>query len=326
MQRINSIINFLAPNIALLVSSINYKYKSLINELRIRKGQPLCAVINSKNYYISNSGSLLEGCDNAYICTGQDVDDTFLNLTNHSVYAYEDQISLGYLPLPFGNRAGLSGNLNFVDGNYRLLNPYGICIRIAREHKGCAKELIPVFYNEDSICSGVLISPPGGGKTSMLRELARCLSVLGKRVCVIDERGEIAGLHKGVLAMELGPNTDVISGSKKEDGILMAVRSLSPDVLIFDELTTSKQAQAVNDALNCGVAAIMSVHSNSIEKALKRPQLTPLVLSGALDVAVLLKGAVEPGRIIEISNLKDDKNENNNSHNGVPFADSCGIF
>ncbi len=325
MQKINNLLNLLDPNIALLVSGLNREELSKINELRIRRGQPLCAVINGKSYYIGNSSFLYKTCDRAHICSDMEIQQCFLGITRHSVYAYENQISQGFITMPDGNRAGISGAFSFSDGQYRLNDIYSICIRIAREHFGCADKVLPYLCKDNKILSMLIISPPGGGKTSLLRETARMLSLNGKRVCIVDERGELAGLHNGAPTLDVGRNTDIISYCSKSDGIIMTCRSLCPDVIIFDEIGTVKEAYAVRDALNCGVAVIMSVHAKSIEEAFSRRQVIPLIKAGILDIAVLLQGANTPGKIQRIISIKDEKYEDIHTDNFVLYPDRSGV-
>ena len=325
MRKINNIQRLLDSNIALLISGLNREELMRINEIRLRKGQALCAVVKGKNFYIGNSAFLLKTPERAHICTDSEVEQCFLGITRHSVYAYEDQISEGYISLPDGNRAGISGAFSFADGQYRLNSIYSICIRIAHEHFGCADTVFPYIYN-GGVKSALIVSPPGGGKTSLLREIARNLSVLGKRVSIADERGELAGLHNGKPSMDVGANTDVIGGCSKEDGIIMACRSLCPDVVVFDEIGSVKEAIAVRNALNCGVAVIMSVHAQSLEEAFLRKQITPLIASGVLDIAVLLDRADNPGSIKRIISVKDGKYEDIYVDSPVFYRNSGGLL
>ena len=325
MQKMNNILNLLDPNIALLVSGLNSGELMKINELRLRKGQPLCAVVNGKSYYIGNSPYLQKTFEKAYICSDSELQQSFMGITRHSVYAYENQIAGGFITLPDGNRAGISGSFSYTDGQYRLNDIYSICIRIAREHKGCADTILPYLYKDNRPRSTLIVSPPGGGKTSILREMARMLSLYGKRVCIVDERGELAGLHGGTLTLNIGVNTDVISGCSKENGIVMACRSLCPDAIVFDEIGTVKEAYAVRNALNCGVAAIMSVHAESLEEAFSRQQIKPLLNSDILDIAVLLCGAQDPGKIRRIYSIKDEKHEDIHTDNSFLYADRRGV-
>ena len=325
MRKIKNLLNLLDSDIALSVSGLKKEELEKINELRLRKGQPLCAVIKGKNYYIGNSPFLMKSAERAHICTDSEVEQSFLGITRHSVYAYEEQISSGYVSLPDGNRAGISGSFSYGDGQYRLSSVYGICIRIAREHFGCAEKIMP-YVNDNGIKSTLVVSPPGGGKTSVLREIARNLSLCGKRVSVVDERGEIAGLHNGRPAMELGLSCDIISGCSKEDGIIMACRSLCPDVIVFDEIGSVKEALAVRNALNCGVSVIMSAHAGSIEEAFSRRQIKPLREANIIETAVLLGNAENPGQIKRIISVKEEKYEDLYNNTPVFCADGCGLF
>ncbi len=326
MQKINTLLNLLDSNISLLIRGLARREIERINEIRLRKGQPLCAVINGKSYYIGNSSRLTENPALGHICTESNIQQSFLGITRHSVYAYEEQIAQGYITLPDGNRAGLGGSFAFSDGQYRLKDISSICIRIAREHKGCADVILPYINTKEQVHSLLVISPPGGGKTTLLRELAGKLSLSGRRVCIIDERGELAGLHNGAPSLDVGHNTDVIGGCLKKDGILMACRSLCPDVIVFDEIGTEEEAVAVKNALNCGVGAIFSVHADSLPQALSRQQIKLLKDVGIIEYALVLSGAGTPGEIKDFFIVKEGKNESICVNNSILSYDSGRIY
>lgn len=288
------------------LSETEWKY---INEIRLRINKPVSVVKCGRILYVGNSAKAYSESVFGHICTETEIKNTYMKICRHSVYAYERQISDGYITLPGGHRAGLCGSTVWDNGIYRLSGIYGICIRIAKEITGCGKKIAETI-DEKPMLSGIIVSSPGGGKTTILRDTARILSDSGRRVCVIDERGEIAAVQNGVPMLDVGINTDIIDGMQKSDAMLCACRSLCPDILIFDEIGTEREARAIIGALNCGVAVLTSIHGRDYESVIKRPQFASLLKSGAIDVAFTLAGAENPGQITEIVYVKDGKHEN----------------
>lgn len=216
-------------------------------------------------------------------------------LMGHSLYARENELARGYFTLPDGSRVGVSGN--YTASGPRSISDIGaVNIRIAREIKGCADSVIEYVMKSYAT---LIIAPPGAGKTTILRDIARQLSEHEKNVCIIDERDELAACINGMPALDVGPRTDVISGMTKHRAMIMAVRSLSPDVIIADEIGDAKDAEAVNDALRCGVRVIVSAHGKSLDKRRMRPVVGRLAAEGAFDLGILL--GTEKGRIAEIA-------------------------
>ncbi len=305
-----SIMPFLDEDTAMLLSGLNTDELESINEIRLRTGKPLCAVVKGVCRYVGKSPRLLDSPERGSICTDAQIQKTFMGVCRHSVYAYEDKISEGYVTLPGGHRAGICGRTVRTDGMYRLSEVYGICVRVAGERKNCALKIAERLGKNGSLKSGIIISPPGGGKTTMLRDAARILSNSGVRVCIIDERGEIAALHNGIPQLDVGVNTDVIDNMDKAKAIMIACRSLCPEIIVFDEIGSVAQARAVTAALNCGVAVLTSFHGEDFESALLRPQLSMLVAAQTIDYAFVLGDARSPGTIRRVIDIKDGIYEN----------------
>lgn len=216
---------------------------------------------------------------------------TLSALMGHSLYARQDELDSGYFTLPDGSRAGICGR--FAAGGPRALSDVGsVCIRIAREIAGCADGVIS---DVKSVRSALVVSPPGMGKTTLLRDMARQLSEGGANVCIVDERGELAACRGGNPTLNVGPRTDVISGCEKHIAILRAVRACSPDVIVTDEIGDARDAQALDEALRCGVRILASAHGTELEPDRLRPQVGEMVKSGAFEMGILLGPA--PGNI-----------------------------
>lgn len=207
-------------------------------------------------------------------------------MLGHSLYARQDELSKGYFTLNDGSRVGVAGKFS-KQGIRSIEDIGGVNIRIAHEIKGCAAS---VMNSLNDSRGAVIISPPGMGKTTLLRDIAQQLSVSGVCVCVIDERDELAACRNGIPLFDLGPRTDVISGLAKSEAILQAVRACAPDVIIADEIGEAEDAAAIYDALRCGVRFIVSAHGDSLDKRFMRPVAAEII--DAAGVGILLGPAV----------------------------------
>ena len=202
-----------------------------------------------------------------------------------SVYAYGNNIKNGFVTLPGGHRAGIVGRAVYKEGKVsNIVDLTGINIRIARECRGCSDCVINGIYKEEKILNTLVISEPNGGKTTLLRDIARHLGEHHK-VVIVDERSEIAAVKSGIPQFDVGEHTDVLDGFLKNDGIVLALRSLSPDVIITDEIGTEEDVQAIKSILKGGVKIITSIHAeNFCHVKEKKKELISL-----FDLAIVLQ-------------------------------------
>jgi len=221
-------------------------------------------------------------------------------LMEHSLYAWEDELARGYFTTRQGFRVGVAGKYRMLDGELRLQDICSLCIRLAHAAPGCADRLMK-YLVEGRAC--LILSPPGCGKTTLLRDAARQLSNGGRTVAVLDERCEIAAAWQGLPSMDVGERTDVVEGIGKSRGIPMIVRALSPQILVTDELGGLEDAAAVADELCCGVQMIATAHAGSLEDAQGRQAIAPLLERG-FDMVVQL--GMPPGSIRAIRLKRGD--------------------
>lgn len=230
-------------------------------EIRMRTGTALTLMRTDGIFYITPHGKLTKNFENAIIITASDIKRGLELITHSSVYAYEDEIRAGYITLPGGHRVGICGDA--VTENGKIMHMrwiQSLNYRIAREIIGAADCVIDKISDGNRIKNTIIISPPMCGKTTLLRDIARQLSLKGKKVSITDERSEIAALSGGISPFDLGAGCDVLSGVNKADGMLLMLRSMSPDVIITDELGGKEDFDAIAEIKKRGVSIITSLH------------------------------------------------------------------
>ena len=243
-----------------------------LEEIRVRAGQPLMFLYGDGEYFFDEKATTLCRCaENGYRMSRLDLEEMIGFLCNYSMYAYEEQLRMGYLTLRGGHRVGVAGEAALQQGRIvRLQHIYFLNIRIAREKKGCAQHLVEAVRNANGIYNTLILSPPGVGKTTYLRDAIRILSEgdarhRGLKIGVVDERSELGAGYLGIPQNDLGPRTDVLEGAGKSEGIYMLLRSMSPQVIAVDELGAKDDFEAVTRAFHSGCRLIGTVHGESIE-------------------------------------------------------------
>ena len=253
-------------------------------EIRFRAEKPVMLYYCNRTCFLSVYGGETARRAEAVVVVARDIPVLVGAFCSASVYAHEQDIRAGFLTICGGHRIGLCGKAVMSGDTVLNMDQFsGVNIRIAREFTGSADRCMKYIRTENRIYNSVLISPPGFGKTTILRDIARQLSVCCK-VVIVDERSELAAFYAGVSQFDVGEQTDVLDGFPKAAGIIHALRSLSPDVIITDEIGTEEDIRAVSTLLRGGCKIITSMHGYSIEEALeKKSELMKL-----FETAVLL--------------------------------------
>ncbi len=275
-------------------------------EIRLRVNRPLTIVCPNVTYYVTRQGGLTSTpiTNNMLIVTKGDISDTFHNICNYSVYSRQNEIINGFVTLQGGHRAGISGTAVVSGGSITNIRDISsINIRIAREHRGCAKMLDSRLKG---IKGGVLIcGAPCSGKTTVLRDYARILSTdRSMNVSLIDERGEIAGVTSGIFQNDIG-FCDVYDGYFKSEGMAQALRSMSPDVIVCDEIGSDDDVLAIEHSINCGVRVIATVHAANSAELKRKNNIVRLISGNAFEKIVFLANRTNPGEIAAVMQAGD---------------------
>lgn len=289
-----------------VIQALPEELQAELTELRLRAGAPSTVTYRGGTLFLSAVGAATPLIDRPVLLSAPELAEVFAALCRNSVYARAQELANGFVTYR-GCRAGICGTAVRESGavvGFRDIS--AINLRIAREHPGAARELLDIVLEGGSIRSILLAAPPGCGKTTMLRDLCRLLSLRRYRVAVIDERSEIAGEpgHRFDLA-----TTDVLSGLPKSQGMEMALRTLAPQVLVIDELGGEAEVQGLLACLNAGVPVVASCHAATLEQLSRRPQVRMLQRAGALECVVLLAER-ELGTIKAVYDVGDFHGEN----------------
>jgi len=259
----SGLIYALPEKIRIITGGISFEN---VCEIRLRRGMPLVLVNMGQSVYITAKGRVTEDYREGYFVTERDIKRGMELITKSSVYAYEDEIQNGYVTVEGGHRVGICGEVVVSEkGILQMRAVQSLNYRFAREVIGCADSVMSKILSPQGVKNTLLVSPPMKGKTTMLRDIARQLSLMGKRVSIVDERREIAACSDGVPAFELGANCDVLSGAPKAEGMMLMLRSMSPEVIITDEIGGEADFAAIREIKKRGVKIITSLHGEAGE-------------------------------------------------------------
>lgn len=277
-----------------------------LQEIRIKINKPLSIYADNKEI-VAN-----------YIVTKEDVKIILQRISNYSIYAFEEEIKQGYITIKGGHRVGLCGSCVIDNQKVRTIkNIASLNIRICREVIGCSKKIMPYIIENNRVLNTILISPPKCGKTTLIRDISKNISdgirildlnFSGRKVCIIDERSEIGGCYDGVAQMNVGLRTDILDNCLKSEGIMMAIRSMAPDVIVCDEIGTYKDVDSILMAMNSGVNLITTIHGYGVEDLYKRPIFKDILENQVFQRAIVLSGLNGIGTIEYIYDFsKKDK-------------------
>jgi stage III sporulation protein AA len=267
-----------------------------IEEIRVRVQRPLEVLVKGTAHFLP------------YRVTAEDGIHLLNKLSQYSIYAIEEELKRGFITIQGGHRVGLAGKVITDGGNVKAIRHVtSFNIRIAKQKVGVASPLLPYLY-DGYWRNTMIIGSPQTGKTTLLRDLARMISkgvkernIPSKKISIVDERSEIAGCVKGIPQFDLGDRVDVLDACPKAEGMMMMIRSMSPDVLIVDEIGRAEDSEAVLEAVHAGVCVCTTVHGREWKDVFKRPTLRPIIEQGVFERFIELTNENGPGTIRRIT-------------------------
>ena len=289
MKEVNQVLEYFPDAIKKEINKLLLKYDDLyeqIEEIRIRNNKPIIIKAENDNKVLK------------YIVSEKEILEIFEKICENSVYSYRKQICEGFITIKGGHRIGLTGNV--VMEEQKIVNITYISslnFRIAREKIDCSNNLLSYVINipKNNIYNTLIISPPGCGKTTILRDLIRKISngikqidFKGKTIGLVDERGEIAAMYKGIPQNDIGIRTDVIDNISKSKGMQMLIRSMSPQIISCDEIGNKEDIEAINYAICCGIKGIFTAHGGNLEEINLNPAISELIRKNIFERLIFL--------------------------------------
>ena len=262
--------------------------KEKITEIRLRVGK------NVRVYYGKLEKELYT------LVSKQDLVKILSNISSNSIYSVQNDINKGFVTIEGGNRIGIAGEIVVVDEKIKNIKEISsMNIRVSKEFIGSSDSVMDKIVQDGIVRNTIIISPPGLGKTTLLRDIVRNLSEIGYNVSLIDERGEIAAMYNGKASLNIGDRTDVISFVDKAFGMQMAVRSLAPDVVCTDEIGNEQDVEAVKYLCKSGVAFVTTMHGKCLEDITRGP-MKKIIDEGYLETLIVLSKKCGIGSIERI--------------------------
>jgi len=311
---INEILPVLPGNIRSMIAALSRSILEKVKEIRFRQGKPLVLGLSTWDIFLSVEGRPTQQVDEAYRVTPADMERLIQLISGSSLYAFEEEFRNGFITLPGGHRAGITGKAVLEGGKVRTLKYLSSCnIRISREINGVASRVLPYLLDGDGgIFHTILVSPPCCGKTTMLRDMVRQISngipelgFTGLTVGVVDERSEIAGCYKGIPQRDVGIRTDVLDGCPKAEGMMMLLRSMSPRVIAADEIGRREDVDALEEVLNAGIKVLITAHGKNLTELVERPALGQIIRSKMIERFVILGRSRGVGTVEDIIDGKN---------------------
>lgn len=289
-ERILDVLPYLPNGIRVLIEKLIMGEWPDIEEIRLRARAPLTIGIWGESCFITHTGGITNHESDAYKVSKEEVKEAFGKVCENSVYAYLEEIRRGFITVKGGHRVGICGKAVCEDGKVTAIKEISsLNFRIAHQIIGISNGIIDSVINGSEIISTIVISPPQMGKTTMLRDIARQVSNRGFKCGIADDRGELAAVYNGVPTNDVGAQTDVLDGVPKAEAIEMLIRTMSPKVIISDEIASEKDVEAIRTAAGTGVKIIASAHGNSIAEVMSRHIMKPIFEDGVFSQAIILK-------------------------------------
>lgn len=296
-----TIMRYMTAELRSAMGKVGKGERQQLSEIRLRSCKAAAYVYPDRTSFLTRSGTLTDTPEGAMTVTPADINAIVTGLSRHSLHSCTRELRQGYFVIGGGIRVGVAGT--YSDNAEHILREFsGLNFRISREVVGSAEPIYSRLAHSEGgilICGGV-----NSGKTTVLRDLCRLMGQR-RKVTLIDERGEIAAMSGGVPMNEVGVMTDVITGSTRSEGIVSAIRTMSPEYIICDEIATEEDCEAILSAHGCGVRFAATIHAADCRDLKRRLIASRLISGGVFTYAVFLAGSHEPGKIREIRRVYD---------------------
>jgi stage III sporulation protein AA len=299
MNSLDKILAKLPAEIGEQIRDLPAHIRKNLEEIRIRNGSNIVLYAAGKEYAMDLRNGVK--IDN-YI-----INNIFNSLLNFSAYAYQEELANGYITIEGGHRVGICGRTVMENGKVKTIKEISsINIRRSREFVGVSDPCMGyLMKGKHGIYNTIIISPPKCGKTTLLRDLIRNFSSMGFQAGVCDERSEISGMYNGQPSYDLGPRTDILDGCPKDKGIIMLIRSMSPDLIATDEIGKQEDCRAIEAAVCAGISLLTTIHGNSYEDV-RNSSIGELVAKGIFERLIFLSNVPAIG---SISAIRDWRNQ-----------------
>lgn len=299
MNQLNHILMKLPNDIGTQIQSLPSEVLNHLEEIRIKTGSHIHIFSGGKEYAIERqSGVTMDK---------ESLNTIFNNILNHSAYAYQEELSNGYITIEGGHRVGICGRTVLENGKVKTIKDISsLNIRRSREIIGVSNPFMKYLVkNKNEIYNTVIVSPPKCGKTTLLRDMVRNLSNMGFKVGVCDERSEISGTYNGYVNYDLGLRADVLDGCPKDQGMLMLIRAMSPDIIATDEIGKKQDIQAIEAAVCAGINLLTTIHGSNYEDLINSG-IGDMVKKGIFQRFLFLSNIPSVGSIASVRDFKNN--------------------
>ncbi|WIF94530.1 stage III sporulation protein AA [Caminicella sporogenes] len=312
----NEVLSILPVRLRKILMKISSNTIKNVEEIRLRVNRPLIINVSGEDYFVTDTGIITKNKHNIIMVNKLDVETCFQLVTDYSAYALEEEIRNGFITIKGGHRVGICGKTIIEKKRVKTLKDIsGLNIRFSKEKIGCAKKVIRyIIKSQNSIYNTLIISPPQCGKTTLLRDIVRLISngvadlnFKGINVGVVDERSEIGGCYNGVPQNDIGIRTDILDSCPKAEGMIMLIRSMSPKVIVTDEIGRDDDIYALKEAMNAGVKFITTIHGSSLEEVCRRENISKLIKNKVFERVIILSNKPKVGTVRKIIDCKNNK-------------------
>ena len=277
-----------------------------LQEIRLRADRPILICKDGREFFLDENGDFTDDNSRAKCVSASEIRRLLEHICSYSLYAFEEELRQGFLTVSGGHRIGIAGQAVLQGGAVQnIRNISFLNIRISHQIPGAADSVMPYMYRGEELCSALVVSPPGCGKTTLLRDLIRQVSDgnpygAGRTVGVVDERSELGGSFCGIPQNDLGMRTDVLDACPKEQGMFLLLRSMSPQVIAIDELGSEGELQQLRRAQACGCRILATVHGEDMEDVERRFEAGQEVWERLFDLCILMDKKDGKCRVREI--------------------------